>query len=594
MHDVNRKKSPGAIFNVACDDPQGDGQDARHKKSPGAIFNVVCDGLQGDGQDARRNRHRLGSLTLALAFSLPAASWAQQAQSQDDPDALRQEAAASGAEPRVNINEYVIRGNTVLTNREIEKAVYPFLGPQKTLGDVEGAQAALQKVYQDKGYHSVYVALPEQRVQGGIVYLQVTETRVGRVRVVGAKYHSPLKIRDEVPALAEDKVPDFRQVQEQLTAVNRGGDREVTPTVKEGAVPGTMDVDLNVTDRNPWSGSLTLNNDYSADTEKLRAIATLRNTNLWQKGHSASLTFFTAPQEPDNATVWSASYGLPLNERWSLLASGYHSDSDVATIGGTNVLGKGYAYGLTATYTLPLADAWLHSFSLGLDLKDFDEEVQFGASGDKVPLRYAPLTLAWNGYYLGERRQGNVGLSLVWATSNFLGYGSDEWAFDYKRYKADPDFALLKGNAGLTQAFADDWQLALTGSFQAASGPLVSNEQISAGGAGSVRGYLASEHAADDGVMGSIELRTPSLAPFIGAPLSELRLYAFADGANLWLRDALAEQKDRFDMASVGVGSRASAWSWLDGRLDLGWPLIEGEETEQYSPRLHFSVSGNF
>ncbi|MEE3664733.1 HofP DNA utilization family protein [Brenneria sp. g21c3] len=46
------KKTPGAFFNVACDGPQGDGQEACHKKTPGAFFNVACDGPKGDGQEA--------------------------------------------------------------------------------------------------------------------------------------------------------------------------------------------------------------------------------------------------------------------------------------------------------------------------------------------------------------------------------------------------------------------------------------------------------------------------------------------------------------------------------------------------------------
>ncbi|PQH27060.1 hypothetical protein C5T95_16115 [Raoultella ornithinolytica] len=49
-------KKPGAIFNVACGGPSGDGQDARHKKSPGTIFNVARDGPSGDGQDARHKK----------------------------------------------------------------------------------------------------------------------------------------------------------------------------------------------------------------------------------------------------------------------------------------------------------------------------------------------------------------------------------------------------------------------------------------------------------------------------------------------------------------------------------------------------------
>ena len=46
--------------------------------------------------------------------------------------------------------------------RAIEEAVYPYLGPQKTLVDLEGAREALQKRYQALGYQSVFVELPEQ------------------------------------------------------------------------------------------------------------------------------------------------------------------------------------------------------------------------------------------------------------------------------------------------------------------------------------------------------------------------------------------------------------------------------------------------
>ena len=79
-----------------------------------------------------------------------------------------------------------MRGNTVLEARDIEKAVYPYLGPDRTLSDIEAAREALQTIYQERGYQSVYVDLPEQQVADGIVFLQVSETKVGRVRVVGA------------------------------------------------------------------------------------------------------------------------------------------------------------------------------------------------------------------------------------------------------------------------------------------------------------------------------------------------------------------------------------------------------------------------
>lgn len=207
-------------------------------------------------------------------------------------------ASAEQAERRVDINEYVVRGNTVLDARAIEEAVYPYLGPQKTLVDLEGAREALQKRYQALGYQSVFVELPEQQVEGGVVYLQVSETRVGRVRVVGARHYSPVEIREQVPALSEGQVPDFAKVQGELAALNRGPGRQVMPLVREGQRPGTLDVDLQVEDKQPWHASIGLNNDYSADTRKLRSVATVGYNNLWQLGHSVSLTWFTAPRTP--------------------------------------------------------------------------------------------------------------------------------------------------------------------------------------------------------------------------------------------------------------------------------------------------------
>ena len=109
-----------------------------------------------------------------------------------------------------------------------------------------------------------------------------------------------------------------------------------------------------------------------------------------------------------------------------------------------------------------------------------------------------------------------------------------------------------------------------------------------------MRGYLAAEQSADDGVMGSVELRTPSFSSWVGSPVTELRLHAFTDAAQLWLRDALPEQKDSFNMASVGVGASAAISDWLYGNVDLGLPLIAGPNTGQNDPRAQFSVSANF
>jgi len=500
----------------------------------------------------------------------------------------------AGDDRRVNVNEYIVRGNTVLDEAAIEEAVTPFLGPERTLADIEAARDALLAAYQARGYQSVYVELPEQQVTSGAVLLVVSETRVGRLRVVGAQYTAPLTVRDQVPALKEGTVPDFNQAQAELTALNAGGKRQVMPLVKQGALPGTMDVDLKVDDQQPWRVSAGLSNDYSADTSKLRAFASVGHDNLWQRGHSASLSFYGAPENLGETNVWSASYSAPIpGTHWSVEASGYVSDSNVATVGGTTVIGKGHTVGVKATYTVPDTGNWWHAVSLGVDFKEYDEQLRLGGSGDTVPLKYAPVTLSYSGFLQNERSQYGLGLSLVAGTRNLLGYGSDWREFDYKRYKASSSFMLLKGDVNGSHDLPGDWQFGWRLAGQLTDSALISSEQMAAGGLYSVRGYLSAEATGDYGLAGSLELRSKPLT-FAGDWLERWRLYSFIDAGHLRLADRLPEQDARFSLLSLGVGTSFRVGGSVNGRLDYGYPLKDGPRTDRHDPLLNFSIDANY
>ncbi|TSD74370.1 ShlB/FhaC/HecB family hemolysin secretion/activation protein [Janthinobacterium sp. KBS0711] len=508
-------------------------------------------------------------------------------------DAVPAAAPVAGPERQLTIEEYLVRGNTVLDARAIEEAVTPFLGPGRTLKDVEGARDALVAAYQARGYQSVYVDLPEQQVEQGVVVLQVSETKVGRLRVVGAQYNSPLDVRQQVPALTEGKVPDFTQAQVELTALNRGAKRQVMPLVKQGSLPGTMDVDLKVEDSSPWRASVGLNNDYSADTKKLRSSISLGHDNLWQMGHSATISFFGTPGDLNQTKVWSASYVAPIGTQgWSVEATGYQSNSNVASTGGTSVLGKGHALGMKLNYTVPNSGIWWHSFSGGIDFKDNQEALQLNGAGSSVPLKYVPLSVAYNGFAQTETATYGLGLSLVAGTRAAFGYGSNSAAYDNKRYKASPSFLVLKGDANATTTLGSGAQLYGKLAGQLADAALVSGEQMAAGGANSVRGYLSAEATGDYGVSGTVEWRTPQLTYF--SRLENWRLFAFADGARLRLRDPLPEQKDLFGLASVGVGSSFQFLRYLNGRIDFAYPLRDGPRTHKHVRRINFNLSASY
>ena len=76
-------------------------------------------------------------------------------------------APETGASPKLDLLEFQVKGNTVLSQMAIEEAVYPLLGPGKSVADVEKARAALEQAYHDAGYLTVYVSVPEQKVPAG-------------------------------------------------------------------------------------------------------------------------------------------------------------------------------------------------------------------------------------------------------------------------------------------------------------------------------------------------------------------------------------------------------------------------------------------
>jgi len=516
------------------------------------------------------------------------------AQAQDAPPPAPKAPEASSAPPqRVSIQEYRVRGNSVLAAREIEQAVMPYLGPGRTLADVEAARDALQAAYQQRGYQSVYVDLPEQQVSGGVVVLQVTQTRVGTVNVVGARHHDPARLRAAVPALATGQVPDFRRAQDQLAALNRTARRQVVPLVKPGATEGTMDVDLKVEDTAPWRASLTVNNDHSVDTTRLRSILSVGHDNLWQREHSASLTWFAAPEDVDEASVWSGSYRLPLGgPDWQLEVAGYRSDSNVVSSGTTQVTGKGHAVGLKLSHTLPQAGAWWHQWTLGVDFKDMDEAVALtGMASDFAPLKYAPVTLAYSGFRQGERHQLALGLQAVFGARSVLGYGSGADAFDWKRAYADASFFVLKADVSDTYSLASGAQWYARVSAQLTDQPLVSGEQFAAGGMYTTRGYRSAEAIGDYGAMFTLEWRS---APLTRWGLREWRFHGYLDGAWLGLRRPLPEQEAEASLASLGVGTSFRVGEHFDVRLDYGHSLLDGPTTTRGADRLHVSVGASY
>ena len=500
--------------------------------------------------------------------------------------------AAPQAPRHLDLLEFRVEGNTILPTRDIEAMLYGFLGPDRSVDDVEHARAALEALYTKRGYPTVSAVVPPQSGADGIVVLKVIERPVERLRVVGSRFIAPSAITTRTPSLAPGVVPNLPSVQHDLLAIDQLPDRTVTPALTAGKDPDTVDVDLKVDDHLPLHASLELNNRYNQGTTPLRTVGSLSYDNLWQRGDEVSLGFQVAPQRPADAEVGSASYLFRIpDSRMSLSASYLQSDSNVSTLGGTNVVGKGKIAGLRLIAPLDGSEGFSNSFSAGFDYKDLTQDVGIGGQFTNTPITYVPFTASYLASWNGTGASTDASASVVWA---FRGIGSDFTDFDNKRLNAQGNFAYLKADFAHTHTLPFQIEVYARGQLQVSPVPLVSSEQFSLGGADSVRGYLESEALGDYGGSGQFELRSPPLAHYLGAPVTAVRFHLFADAGATKIRSPTPGETQADTLASVGVGASMRLFDAIGGEIDDATTLLPGPATRSGTNRLLFRLYGDF
>jgi hemolysin activation/secretion protein len=483
------------------------------------------------------------------------------------------QAAAEAADemPAFSIFEYTVDGNSLLPELSVENAVSPFMGESKTLRDVERARAALERAYHDAGYMTVLVSIPEQSVDSGTVQLHVTEASIDRLTVKGAEYTLPSNVKSGVPELAEGSVPNFNTMQAELTTLNRGADSRITPVLRAGKTPGTVEVQLDVEDQLPLHGSVELSNRQTPyTTSSLRMSASARYDNLWQRGHSVALTMQLAPEHLSDQRVLAGNYVIPVGSAGGALAlSAVHSRSNFALLA-NETLGNSDTFSMRYSSVLGSAPDYSHSLAFG-----FDHKHVLQGQTSSSPFTYIPLVGSYSVNLPGQVRSSALSLTASSGMSGF--FGNNDAAFNAQRpgTTASASFLALKMGLEHTETISR-WALYGRIDAQLSSAPLVPTEQFIAGGVDSVRGYLEGEQSGDSGLRGSIELRSPQVG--MGGQGSAWRGsgLVFLEGARLEVRQPVGSQPDSTRLASTGFGLRLSAPHSLTLQVDAAYAFLNG------------------
>ncbi|MBQ5946953.1 ShlB/FhaC/HecB family hemolysin secretion/activation protein [Massilia sp. ST3] len=521
----------------------------------------------------------LAGSVLAAAVS---AAWAQ------EPAAP----AAADDVVRFEISRFDVAGNSLLDPKEVERAVAPYVGAQRDFGDVQRALEALEALYHAHGYNVVTVQLPEQELNGGVVRLNVVQTRIGSVKVSGNRYHSEDNIRRSLPALVPGQTPNLKQVSANLKLANENPSRKIKLSLGSGAADDSVDASIEVADDKPWSVMLNLDNTGSEETGKTHAGVVLQHANLGGLDHVGSLQYTTTVEKPDQVAVWGLGYHIPLYAQGAALdfyASYSDVDSGIVSAGlfDLAVSGRGAVYGARYTRILPKSLLAGRDFEarllLGADVKAYKNSVLFAQEnfGNDVTVR--PLSIGYTGRVALDGGEASFALTLLRNVPGGSRGGKED--FQRARLGAKAGYTALRFSGAWSRALGEsDWQARLLANGQASGDALVPGEQFGAGGSTSVRGFDERALSTDSGLGANLELYTPNWCSRAGW---QCRALAFYDTAYGKRKHALPGELASTTIAGAGLGLRFAVGSSASLQADYGHVVKEGVLKGAGSGKLH-------
>jgi hemolysin activation/secretion protein len=495
------------------------------------------------------------------------------------------------AQPPFDIREYRVLGNTVLPAAAIERLLYPLLGPAKTLTDVEAARTALEKLYHDAGYGTVYVDIPPQNVTDGVVRLHATEGRLERADIGGARYFSERELRAQLPAATIGSVLKIPDLQKQLGEVNKQtADRQVVPILKAGAATGTVDLALQVHDELPLHGSLELNNQATIDTRPLRAIAGLSYNDVFGQLDKIAFQYQATPQQFGQVRVIAANYVVhTLDSGFQPSLLYINSNSNVATVGALGVLGKGEIYGAQLAHAVNAGSSGSQTLTLGVDYKHFRNTInQNAVTTLDTPISYVNLSVAYAGGIRSERQITALSVS---ADAGPRAIANNPTAFSNDRFKARSNYFYVRADASTYVKLPADFSVHFRLAGQGAVEPVIANENYSIAGADGVRGYLESEELGDSALKGTVQLQSP------GLHWHERQLgdaFVFYDAGRTEVLDALAGQPRHVTLRSWGGGFDILPGQKVTAAVTYAKALSAASSTRAGDSRVLFVLHGGF
>jgi hemolysin activation/secretion protein len=489
----------------------------------------------------------------------------------------------------IQVIKFEVVGSTVFSTEELAKATQPFINRPLMFSELSQASAAIAQLYIDRGYITSGAYIPPQRLQGGVVKIQVLEGTLEDIKITGTKRLNNSYVKRRVALgtkapLNRDRLLEALQLLQLNPLI-----KNLSAELSAGTHPGENLLEVRVKEARSFIPTLILDNGRSPSVGSFRRRLSLLEGNLSGNGDRLQADY----SNTNGSNGLDLQYTWPLNARNGTVSIGYGFSFNTVIerpFNALDIVSNSNYYELA--FRQPILQTPKQEVGLGLALTRQSSSASL--LNGLIPFP-SP----------GADAQGNTNLWILKFAQDWTKRSSEDVlalrsefsvgldVFDATTQSEAPDgqFFAWRGQGQWVRILAPDTLFLFRTQVQLADRALVPLAQIGLGGIESVRGYRQDALLTDSGLFASAEARFP-IARFrrINSLLQIAPFVDFGTGWNLSGRPS----PDPNYLAAIGLGLRWQTSNNLIIRFDVGFPLISIDSSNRSLQEQGFYFSLNY
>lgn len=470
---------------------------------------------------------------------------------------------------KFELTDITVDESEIITPEKIDEFKADYINREISLDDILKVIQKINDYYTEQGYITCRAYLKPQTLKGGVVHINLSEGTTGDVTVSGNDSTRESYITHRVK-LPSGEVPNFHDVDKDLTRFNSTNDVQLRIVMKAGKVEGTTDYEIIATEPQLSVVNISFDNLGQYSSGEWRENIFYTHNSLTGRRDTLSLGY----THSIGSDAFNASYEFPVNRLGTKVRLDYSTNGTKIKKGTwrdqMSSHSNYYAASITHPFALSLTNrsSWALSLSRQSSVNTLLDSYNFADNvTNQAELAFSQINYG-NGSILYQKHSYTIGKG------------------DNKVDDVTTNFGLYKFNGFARQYFNHGQSVYARLDAQVTSTKdLPSAAQYSIGGAYTVRGYKEKILEGDEGFSFGLEYAVPLDKD------RKISAFCFFDGGKVF---SSANLQDNL-LLGTGAGLQFNPLKNISSTITLGIPLRRKINGEEYNKaRVHFSLNGRF